>query len=129
MVMWGITITWCPLSSSVNLYILIFFSETTGPIQLEPKGYSLFCWSEVDKRNKKPKSVKIYGYLFIVHLFFIRIFIIISLIKKIPYRNMHNLISVFDIKGVKKGGGGGGFIRFLCSFLQIVHLYELLMDH
>jgi hypothetical protein len=40
---------------------------------------------------------------------------------------MHNLISVFDIKGVKKGGGG--FIQFLCSFLQIVHLYELLMDH
>ena len=30
--MWGIVITWCQ-SSSVYFYILIFFSETTGPIR------------------------------------------------------------------------------------------------
>jgi hypothetical protein len=32
-IMWGIVITYRPSSSSVNFYILIFFSETKGPVR------------------------------------------------------------------------------------------------
>ena len=59
---YDIIITYRP-SSSVNFYILIFFSKTTGPIETklarnDPLEKKNCCWSKVHKRNKRPKGVK-----------------------------------------------------------------------
>ena len=104
--MWGIVITWLPSELSyVNFYILIFFSETTGSIGTKlgrnhwmiPNKVFFCCWSKETSTN----CVHIYGYkLFIVHLFFMRIFY--AFLKKTPFRNMNNIImelqciTVFD---------------------------------
>jgi hypothetical protein len=65
--MWGIDITWC-LSSSLSVYILIFFSETTKPIAtklgrnvlwLVPNtGYVFFVDQKYIKETQRTKGVK-----------------------------------------------------------------------
>ena len=45
-VMWGIAITWRP-SYVVNFHILIFSSETTGPIATKPLWLSWLMWQLV----------------------------------------------------------------------------------
>ena len=97
--MWGIVITW-HRSSSVYFYILIFFSETTGPIRtkFERDGPLLKVYVFLFiRRNKRSNDVQkgciyIYGYkLFIVHLFLMSFFFN-AFIKKISLINMHNVI-------------------------------------
>ena len=88
--MWGIVITW-RRSSSVYFYILIFFSETTGPIRTKFERnvlwmvpYWKFYVFLFIRRNKRSNGVQkgciyIYGYkLFIVHLFFDEFFLMHS---------------------------------------------------
>ena len=94
-VMWGIDITWRP-SSSVNCYIVIFFSEQLG--QLEPSLVGMFIgWSptkfmgfllirNIQKKQRlkgvKKGCVHIYRYkLFIIHLFFMKIFFLVHSLK------------------------------------------------
>jgi hypothetical protein len=81
-VMWGIDITWCP-SSSVSVYILIFFSKTSEPIVTKlgrnvlwlvcNQCYVFFVDQKYIKEAQRCQKgcVHINGYkLFIVHLFF-----------------------------------------------------------
>ena len=104
-VMRVIAIIWSPsLSWSVNIYILIFFPETTWTIGTKLNlvwmfiGWSLHslcfcCWSEVHKRNKRSKGcVHIYGYkLLFIWFFKIKEFINVFL-NKILFIDMHNII-------------------------------------
>ena len=125
--MWGIAITWglASLSSSVNFYILISFSETTRPIgtklgrdahwMVPNKVYVFVVDQKYTIETKVPKVskrvcpyIRPYGYkLFIVHLLLMRIFFFLMHSWKkslsetcIPY---YVTISVFDIKGITRG--------------------------
>jgi len=106
--MLGIDITW-RLSSSVNCYIVIFFSEQLG--QFEPSLVGMFIgWSPTkfmgffvnQKYTKEAKAqrcqkgcvdILVYRYqLFIIHLFFTKICFFGAFLKKIPFRNMQDVI-------------------------------------
>jgi len=82
-----------PLLSFVNIYILIFFSETNGPIgtklgsDVHCVWFLLLIWSTQKKQEVQSYQkgcVHIYGYkLFIVLLIFMRIVLMHSLWKSL----------------------------------------------
>ena len=102
-----IAITWHQWWSSVNFYISMFFSETTGPIgsklgrnvhwMVPYKVYSLLLIRSTQKKQEAQGCLHIYCYkLFIVRLFFMRIFFI-AFLKSLSECYVTNTGTVFCV--------------------------------
>ena len=107
-VMWGIIITWPPMSS-VNLYILIFFSETTGQIatnlvgifnKWSPTKFMFFVDQKYTKERKDLNVSKMacsYIWVYIIYCSFVFYEDFYNAFRtNISFGNMHNAWSKMD---------------------------------
>ena len=96
-VMWGIVITWCP---SLSVEMFIGWSSN--------KFMFFRCWSEIHKRNKKPKGIRkgVFGAFIFQPSYLDEVFFFIFLIKVSLFTMLTDCLWLLLFpwyKGPKKG--------------------------